>query len=131
MMLPHFDCVRYVIDPMYNLFLGTAKHLMKNIWLDGDNPVVNRINLANIQSNLDSVKAPSSIGRMPRKIKNSHGGFTADQWKTWTTIFFSLWPLECVNSNRLGQFFSIPKKRRKHCKSQIHKQLLTHTCHYP
>ena len=32
--LPYFDCVRYhVIDPMHNLFLGTVKHIMKNIWL--------------------------------------------------------------------------------------------------
>ena len=28
--LPYFDCVRFtVIDPMHNLFLGTAKHVME------------------------------------------------------------------------------------------------------
>ena len=32
--LPYFDCIRFtVIDPMHNLFLGTAKHVME-IWLN-------------------------------------------------------------------------------------------------
>ena len=31
MQLDYFDCIRYtIIDPMHNLFLGTAKHIMKN-----------------------------------------------------------------------------------------------------
>ncbi|CAB4028333.1 Hypothetical predicted protein [Paramuricea clavata] len=31
--LPYFDCVRFtVVDPMHNLFLGTAKHLVE-VWL--------------------------------------------------------------------------------------------------
>lgn len=39
MMLPYFDCVRFhIIDPMHNLFTGTAKHIMKNIWLDNSSP---------------------------------------------------------------------------------------------
>ncbi|XP_028416158.1 uncharacterized protein LOC114539750 [Dendronephthya gigantea] len=94
MMLPYFDCVRYhVVDPMHNLFLGTSKHLMKNIWLQGETPLIERKDLMNIQKKLDTIKAPSSIGRMPKKIENSYGGFTADQWKTWTILFsvFSLW----------------------------------------
>ena len=32
--LPYFDPVRMtVVDPMHNLFLGTAKHLVKNVWM--------------------------------------------------------------------------------------------------
>ena len=32
--LPYFDCVRFtIVDPMHNLFLGTAKHLME-VWLE-------------------------------------------------------------------------------------------------
>ena len=35
--LEYFDPVRsVVIDPMHNLFLGSAKHLMKNIWLHNE-----------------------------------------------------------------------------------------------
>ena len=88
MSLPYFDCVRFhIIDPMHNLFTGTAKHVMKNIWLDGENPLIKKNDLINIQEKLDKIKAPSDVGRMPRKILNSYGGFTADQWKTFTTLF--------------------------------------------
>lgn len=88
MLLPYFDCVRFhIIDPMHNLFTGNAKHLMKNIWLDGDNPLLKKNDLCVIQEKLDKIKAPSDIGRMPRKILSSYGGFTADQWKTFTTLF--------------------------------------------
>ena len=88
MLLPYFDCVRFhIIDPMHNLFTGTAKHLMKNIWLDGDNPLLKKNDLCVIQEKLDKIKAPLDIGRMLRKILSSYGGFTADQWKTFTTLF--------------------------------------------
>ena len=88
MSLPYFDCVRFhIIDPVHNLFTGTAKHVMKNIWLDGDNPLIKKNDLISIQEKLDKIKAPSDVGRMPRKILNSYGGFTADQWKTFTTLF--------------------------------------------
>ena len=29
---------------------------------------------------------PSGLGRLPNKIAISFGGFTADQWKTWTLL---------------------------------------------
>lgn len=96
MALPYFDCVRYhIIDPMHNLFLGTSKHIMRIIWLSGENPIISSKDLSKIQSKVDKVKAPSSIGRMPRKIECSYGGFTADQWKTWTILFsvFGLWDI--------------------------------------
>ena len=88
MALPYFDCVRYhVIDPMHNLFTGTAKHVMKNNWLDEAQPKLNKKDLASIQEKLDKIKAPSSVGRMPREIVHRYGGFTADQWKTFTVLF--------------------------------------------
>lgn len=88
MSVPYFDCVRFhIIDPMHNLFTGTAKHLVKNIWLDSDNLLLKKNDLSAIQEKLDKIKAPSDIGRMPRKILNSYRGFTADQWQTFTTLF--------------------------------------------
>jgi hypothetical protein len=94
MELPYFNCIRYhIIDPMHNLFLGTAKQIMKNVWIDSQNPLISKNDLEKIQAKMDDIKAPSTIGRMPRKIANSYGGFTADQWKTWTILFsiFCLW----------------------------------------
>ena len=87
MSLPYFNCVRFhITDPMHNLFTGMAKHVMKNIWLDNDNPVIKKKDLSNIQETLDRNKAPSGAGRMPRKILNGRGSLTVDQWKTFATL---------------------------------------------
>ena len=42
---------------------------------------------------MDKLKVPASVGRMPRKIQNSSGGFTANQWKSFTVLFsiHALW----------------------------------------
>lgn len=94
MQLPYFDCVRFhIIDPMHNLFTGTAKHAMKNIWLDSEKPLLEKKNLLQVQEKLDKVKVPARVGQMPKKIKNCYGGFTADQWKSFTVLFsvYALW----------------------------------------
>ena len=39
-LLPYFDCVEFIIlDPMHNLFEGTAKRVLKKIWLNESNPL--------------------------------------------------------------------------------------------
>ena len=87
MRLPYFDCVRFtIVDPMHNLFLGSAKHILQNVWLNGPNPLLNDGQLKKIQDKVDNVRFPSSLGRLPNKISISFGGFTADQWKTWTLV---------------------------------------------
>lgn len=106
--LPYFDCTRYhVVDPMHNLFLGTAKHLMKNVWLNAETPIISRENLNKIQEKVDDVKAPSFIGRLPKKISTSFGGFTADQWKTWTLLYsvFCMWNIIPTDDLELWRLF--------------------------
>jgi len=108
MSLPYFDCVRFhIIDPMHNLFTGTAKHIMKNVWLDTEAPLLNKNHLNAIQVKIDKVKAPSSVGRMPKKIANSYGGFTADQWKNFTILYsvFALWNILPAPDLQLWQDF--------------------------
>ena len=86
MQLDYFDCIRYtIIDPMHNLFLGTAKHIMKNIWLP--NKILKQSDLKTIQQVIDSMKVPSNMGRIPNKIASSFGSFTAEQWKLWTVVY--------------------------------------------
>lgn len=60
--------------------------LCKNVWLSGPNPLLNDGQLKKIQDKVDNVRFPSSLGRLPNKISISFGGFTADQWKTWTLV---------------------------------------------
>lgn len=87
MHLPYFDCVRFtIVDLMHNLFLGSAKHIMQNIWLSSPNFLPNDGQLKKIQDKVDNVRFPLSLGRLPNKISISFGGFTADQWKTWTLV---------------------------------------------
>ena len=86
MQLEYFNCTRFtIIDPMHNLFLGTAKHMVKNIWLP--NKKLKQADLKSIQVTIDSMKVPSNMGRIPNKIASSFGSFTSDQWKLWTVMY--------------------------------------------
>lgn len=92
--LPYFDCVKFtIVDPMHNLFMGSAKHIMQNVWLNESNSLLSDAQLKRIQQKVDEVRFPSSLGRLPNKIAISFGGFTADQWKTWTLVM-SLYALK-------------------------------------
>lgn len=94
--IEYFDPVRMsIVDPMHNLFQGTAKKMMK-LWLDLK--VLHPDQLIKIQERVDSVNAASNIGAIPRKIASSFGGFTAEQWKNWT-IFFSIFALVDILPN--------------------------------
>ena len=87
MHLEYFDCVRFhLIDPMHNLFLGTAKHVMKNVWLSEENPIIPKSLYGALQEKVDKCIVPSSLGRIPYKIASSFSSFTADQWKIWTMV---------------------------------------------
>ena len=89
MELPYFDTVRcHVIDPMHNLYLGTSKYIMKQI-LDTTSSA------GLIQERVDGCIVPSSLGRIPHKISSAYASLTADQWKTWTTVF-SLYALHGI-----------------------------------
>ena len=84
--LPYFDPVRYcVVDPMHNLYLGTGKHMME-IWLKlPENNMMK--NFDRIESLINDFIIPEGIGRLPSKISSHFGGFTADQWRNWITIY--------------------------------------------
>ena len=83
--LPYFDPIRMtIIDPMHNLYLGTAKHL-KDVWIQQG--LITNKDMSHIQSRVDCVQAPLYVGRIPHKIASSFAGFTADQFKNWTNLF--------------------------------------------
>ena len=83
--LPYFDCIRFtIVDPMHNLFLGTAKRLMET-WLELS--LLTRTKLEEVQKKVDASRVPSNMGRLPLKIEKFFSGFTAEQWKNWVTVF--------------------------------------------
>lgn len=83
--LDHFDPVRFhVIDPMHNLLLGTAKHMLK-VWKESE--LLTNESLDAIQDLLNDVVVPCDIGRIPNQIATMFSSLTADQWKHWTCVY--------------------------------------------
>ena len=65
--------------------------MMKNVWLNEKSDFISDEDFQRIQQLVDSMTVPQDIGRIPGKIS----GFTADQWKNWTTVY-SLFALKGV-----------------------------------
>lgn len=87
MELQYFDSVtQHVIDPMHNLFLGTAKKMFK-YWVEKD--ILTKESLKVIDNKLREFKISGDFGRLPNNISSNWGGFTAEQWKTWTLVYSS------------------------------------------
>jgi len=83
--LPYWDPIRLaVVDLMHNLFLGTAKRVMK-IWVEKD--CITKQQFKKIEYTVSKIITPRSVGRLPLKIASGFSGFTADQWKNWIVIF--------------------------------------------
>ena len=83
--LPYFYPIRMcIVDPMHNLLLGTAKHMM-SVWVELG--LTTSSNYKEIQSKVDSFSTPQDIGRIPTKIETGFSSFKADQWRNWTSIF--------------------------------------------
>ena len=63
----YFDCTRMlVVDPMHNLFLGTAKRMIR-LWTDEG--LLSNKQLQCIQQTVDGMQGPPDIGRIPRIIE--------------------------------------------------------------
>ena len=94
--LPYFDPVRMtIIDPMHNLYLGTAKRILKKVWIEQN--LINTKQFEVIQGCVDSVHVPGKLGRIPSKIASSFSSFTADQFMNRTNIY-SLFALRDILS---------------------------------
>ena len=65
-----------IVDPMHNLFLGSAKHMLKSAWLTMGFISDSAFDL--IQERVNSVVVPAGIGRIPHKIKSGFAGFLTE-----------------------------------------------------
>ena len=91
--LEYFDIIRFCsIDPMHNLFLGTAKYQFK-IWVSEGH--LNATQLKTIETRIENMEVPADIGRLPKQISSNYGSYTGEQWKNWTLIY-SLFALKGV-----------------------------------
>ena len=83
--LEYFDAVRFTaIDPMHNLFLGTAKYVFK-LWVK--KKLLSKKDLKVLEERINSFDVGTGIGRLPHRIASNYGGYTASQWKNWTLIY--------------------------------------------
>ena len=83
--LPYFSPIQFtVIDIMHNI-LGTGKH-MYQVW--NDNNLLSKTDMAKIECGLKMFCVPTDCRRVPCNILSSYGGFTAEQWKNWITLYF-------------------------------------------
>ena len=49
-----------------------------------------------IQKRVDTYLPPAGKGQIPRKIATAFGGFTAEQWKNWVILYYSMYALHGI-----------------------------------
>ena len=83
--LEYFDVITFcAIDPMHNLFLGTAKHVFK-LWVSKGH--LSKQQLKQIEERCHKMEVPPEMGRLPKNMSSNHGSYTAEQWKNWTLVY--------------------------------------------
>jgi len=81
--LPFFEPIRFpVIDVIHNMLLGTPKHVVK-LWIKS---LLTPQDLQLFQLRSELLSFTHDVSRIPCKIASGFSGFTADQWRVWTTI---------------------------------------------
>ena len=78
-----------IIDPIQNLFLGSAEYFMKSLILGRG--LISESDIQVIQKRMDNFTVPADIGRIPHKIATGFSSFTADQWKNWVCQCMTYW----------------------------------------
>jgi hypothetical protein len=107
--LEYFDPVAFVpIDVMHCLYLGIASWLVKSLWIPEGK--ISRRNLEKIEETMQRTQVPQDIGRIPRKVAIGDEGFsglTADQWRTFFTVFAAptMWDLLPVHDCDILAYF--------------------------
>ena len=85
--LDYFDPISFcAIDPMHNIFLGTAKRMFA-LWVE--NEILDNVAMDTISMRISSISTLSGVGRLPNKISSCWGKFTAEEWMIWT-LYYSL-----------------------------------------
>lgn len=86
--LPYYDVVRCAtVDPMHNLFLGTAKRLAEH-WTNGnEGPILKPKDLREIQDLADQMILPHGWDSVSGKIAQGFSYMKASEWKSWVIIY--------------------------------------------
>lgn len=91
--LSYWDPVRHhVIDPMHNLFEGTAKAMFR---LYVERSILTSEKMEILESSLRRMKYSYDIGKFPLNIASNWTSLTADNWKMWT-LHLSMYALKDI-----------------------------------
>ncbi|OAD67614.1 hypothetical protein PHYBLDRAFT_173946 [Phycomyces blakesleeanus NRRL 1555(-)] len=81
----YFDIVRCtIIDPMHNLFLGTAKRMLERWVVDG---LIDDKKLVAMQKAVEKVVLPPNYTSLGTKIAKGFPYMKADEWKSWCLVY--------------------------------------------
>ena len=108
------------IDPMHNLYLGTAKYIFNDIWIK--NGVITNAHLEKVNERISSLIIPPEVrfGRLPASMGCS-SSLTAEQWMLWVN-YYSLYCLyQVIPSEHLECWRHFVLASRLLCKRQISK----------
>jgi hypothetical protein len=65
--LSYFDSVQFpIVDPMHCLFLGIAKWIVTQLWIEENRLTTKHLEI--MQERANKIKVPSDVGRIPSKI---------------------------------------------------------------
>ncbi len=102
--LSYFDIIRQnVIDPMHNLFLGSAKSFFA---LLVEREILDDIKMAQMTQNLEKIYSNSSKSWLPKNIGSHWKYFNAYEWKQFTLVY-SLQAFRGVISKQYLETWSI------------------------
>ena len=88
--LPYFDAVRMlIIDPMHNLYLGTAKNIFR-FWRSSG--IIDERALRVVNSRISQLVVPSTVRFSSLPASTESTNFTAEQWMVWVN-YYSLYCL--------------------------------------
>ncbi|OAD66351.1 hypothetical protein PHYBLDRAFT_70819 [Phycomyces blakesleeanus NRRL 1555(-)] len=83
--LHYFDPIRYtIVDPMHNLFLGTAKHMI-SVWKDLR--YLPTAVLIHMQRLANGILVPPGYAVLSTKIESGFSYMKADKWQSWCLIY--------------------------------------------
>ena len=113
--LPYFDPIKMVaMDPMHNLYLGTAKHIFSNIWLRKGTVSAESVNKRIL---LVSVTPNVSFHRLPASIESR--SYTAEQWLIWVNYYSIVCLYDLLPNEELEYSRHFVLASRLLCKSSL------------
>ena len=117
--LPYFDPIHMlVIDPMHNLYLGTAKYILHRVWISKG--ILNTKHIAEVNNRISSLRIPPNVrfSCLPADIQSSTS-FTAEQWMLWVNHYSLFCFYDLLPSNQFDCWNHFVLASRLMCKRQL------------